>query len=174
MKTFSRSSLLTFVAIAAIGCDDDRSRELPVAPMEVAANELSAYVVVSDPAPAIGSRFTVSVRTRRGTAVGQVGSFTIQVAFDTTRLRFHEAARSQHGMVMANVARPGVLTAAGASAAGFADDELLAATFTAVSAEAVESLALTVTELNSVKFESQREQVRVRRGAFREPAPLKK
>ena len=176
MRTTSRFqfiALLVASTIAAGACADERSRELPVAPLEVGPNELSAYVVVSDPNPAIGSQFTVAVRTRRGAAVGRIGSFTIKVAFDTTRLRFHEAARSQQGMVMANVAQPGVLIAAGASADGFAGDELLSATFTAVSAGAVESLALMVTELNSVKFENQRDQVRVRRGAFRDAAPKK-
>jgi hypothetical protein len=174
MKTFSRSTLMAFVAVAAGACADDRPNALPLAPMEVGANELSAYVVVSDPDPAIGSRFTVSVRARRGAAVGRIGSFTLRVAFDTSRLRFVEASRSTEGMVMTNVARPGELVAAGASAEGFTTEELLVATFTAVSADAVESLALTVSELNSVAFENQRQLVRVRPGAFRDVAPPKK
>lgn len=170
---FQLTAFLAAGAIAAGGCFDDPSRRLPVAPSEVGPNELSAYVVVSDPTPAVGSRFTVSVRTRRGSAVGRIGSFTIKVAFDTARLRFHEAARSEHGMVMANVAQPGLLIAAGAAAEGFPGDDLLVATFSATAVDGIESLALTVTELNSVTFENQREQVRVPRGVFRETPVLK-
>jgi len=167
-----RLSPLPFLALLAVaGCDDDRPTQLPVAPVEVAPNELSAYVSVSDPNPAIGSQFTVRVRTLRGSAVGAVGSFTIRLGFDTTRLRFREAARSETGMVMANVAQPGLLIAAGASASGFANDELLVATFTALAGDAIQSLTLAVTELNSATFADQREQMRVLSGRFQDPTP---
>ena len=169
------ASTLPFIALLAVaaGCDDERSNQLPTAPVAVAPNELSAYVVVSDPSPGIGSPFTVSVRARRGSAVGPIGSFTIRLAFDSTRLQFREAARSESGMVMANVAQPGVLIAAGASASGFTSDDLLVATFSALSADAIQSLALTVSELNSVTFEDQRSHVRVPREIFGEPKRMK-
>lgn len=162
----SQVTKLALLALAA-GCDDE-ARQLPAAP-EVAPNELSAYVSVSNSAPAIGSRFTVTVRTRRGSAIGPVGSFTVRLAFDTARITYHEAARSDLGMVMANVASPGVLIAAGASASGFTNDELFVATFTARSNDAVKSLSLTVNELNSVAFEDQRVHARVERRVFRDP-----
>ena len=172
MRLISHSSLLVLLAVGAGGCDDERSRQLPVAP-EVAPNELSAYVSVSNAAPAIGSRFTVTVRTRRGSAVGPVGSFTVRIAFDTMRLRFHEAARSDQGMVMANLAGPGLLIAAGASASGFASDDLLVATFDALSADAVKTLALTVTEMNSASFADQRSLTRVARDVYQDARNLK-
>ena len=46
----------------------------------------------------------------------------------STKLTFKESARSLHGMVMTNAAKAGDLIAAGASAEGFTDDELLSAT----------------------------------------------
>jgi hypothetical protein len=175
MRLASTLPLIALLAVAAAGCDDDRSNQLPTAPAEVAPDELSAYVVVSEANPGIGTQFTVSVRARRGSAVGPIGSFTIRLAFDTTRLRFREAARSESsgGMVMANVAEPGLLIAAGASATGFTSDDLLVATFSALSADAIRSLALSVTELNSVTFEDQRDRVRVSREIFGSPKRTK-
>ena len=162
------SKLSLIVLLAAIGaCDDDRPQQLPLAPMAVAPNALSAYVAVSNSKPAIGSQVTVWVRARRGSAVGPIGSFTIRLAYDSTRLRFKEAGRSDQGMVLANGANAGFLIAAGASAEGFKNDELLAATFVATSANALSFLELSVTELNSVKFEDQKSNMRVERALYR-------
>lgn len=178
MRVVSRFTLLAVLAAGAIaGCNDDRRRQLPVAPTEVAPDQLSAYVMVSDPAPEAGSRFTVSVRTLRGSAVGPVGSFTIELAFDSTQLRFHEAARSGLGMVMANGAKPGVVIAAGAAALGFTSDELLEATFSVLPGadpgEAIETLTLNVTELNSLTFENERGRVRVSSQVHRDAPRMK-
>ena len=155
MRHTYRIALATLPLLAAIGCSEDRPSALPSEP-EVGANALATYIAVSDATPPPGSRFTVAVRTKRGSLVGPVGSFTLRLTFDASRMRFVEAARSDAGMVMANGATPGVLMAAGASATGFANDELLLATFDALAPDAVASLSMTVPELNSVAFENQR------------------
>ena len=154
MRHIYRIALATLPLLVA--CGDDRPRTLPAALDEIEATALSAYMAVSDATPPPGSRFTVAVLTKRGALVGPVGSFTLRLTFDATRMRFVEAARSPLGMVMANGAAPGVLMAAGASASGFTNDELLFATFDAIAPDAVSSLAIDVTELNSVAFENQR------------------
>ena len=104
--------------------------------------------------------------------MGPIGSYTIRLAYDSTRLRFKEAARSEFGMVMANGAKAGTLVAAGASATGFTSDQLLSATFLVLSANALTPLDLTVSELNSVTFTDQTSSVRVSRGLYRD-APSK-
>ena len=154
--------------VVAAACDDTRPEQLPTAPLSVASDAVSAYVAVSNANPAIGSEVTVFVRARRGSAVGPIGSFTIRLAYDSTRLRFKDAARSEFGMVMANGANAGLLVAAGASATGFTNDELLSATFVATSANALTPLNLTVSELNSVTFTDQTSSLRVARGLYRD------
>lgn len=171
MRSLSRSALaLSLAGVAA--CDDDRATRLPLAP-EVAPNELSAYLAVSQSDPTVGAQFTVSVRTRRGALVAPVGSYTIKLAFDTTRLQYRTVGRSEVGMVMANGEKPGLLLAAGASSGGFTSDELLVATFTALAPGAAQSLTLTVDELNSVGFEDQRGKVRIARELFRDTKAFK-
>jgi hypothetical protein len=163
------TSTLPIVAVLALvaACDDDRPQPLPVAPLAVAPNSVSAYVAVSNSNPAAGTEVTVWVRARRGAAVGPIGSFTIRLAYDSTRLHFKDAARSEQGMVLANGASAGMLIAAGASADGFRNDELLAATFLATSANALAELTLSVTELNTVAFEDQKANMRVERALYR-------
>ena len=167
MRFPSRSVFALLLATAGVACDDSRATRLPAAP-EVAPNELSAYLAVSQYDPTVGSQFTVTVRTKRGSAVSPVGSFTIKLAFDTTRVRYHEVSRSELGMVMANGAKAGLVVAAGASGSGFTSDELLVATFTALAPDAAKSLQLTVDELNSVGFEDQRGKTRVSRELYRD------
>jgi hypothetical protein len=70
-------------------------------------------------------------------------------------------------MVMANGAKAGIVVAAGASADGFKNDELLAATFTVKSSGALTGLALSVSELNSVAFADQKSAMRVERRVYR-------
>jgi hypothetical protein len=156
MRLSCHTSFAALVIAIATGCADDRPKALPSEPTELAATALSAYMAVSDAAPPPGGQFTVAVRTKRGSAVGPVGSFTLRLLFDSTKMRFVEHARSELGMVMANGATPGVLTAAGASANGFTNDELLFATFIALGPDPVSSLTIAVTELNSVAFENHR------------------
>jgi hypothetical protein len=156
MRQSLRSTLAALLVAISSGCADDRSKALPAEPTGIAATALSAYMAVSDATPPPGSRFTVAVRTKRGAAVGPVGSFTLRLTFDASKMRFVDAARSDLGMVMSNGATPGLLVAAGASATGFTNDELLFATFDAIAPDAVSSLAIDVTELNSVAFENQR------------------
>ena len=165
---FATSISLVALAAAAIACDDDRPQLLPTAPLGVAPDAVSAYLAVSNANPAVGSEVTVFVRARRGSAVGPIGSFTIRLAYDSTRLQFKDAARSEHGMVMANGANAGLLVAAGASATGFTTDDLVAATFVARATSALTPLELTVTELNSVTFTDQKSSVRVARGLYRD------
>ena len=153
---------------ATAGCDDDQPTTLPTAPMSVASDAVSAFVAVSNPNPAVGSDVTIWVRALRGTAVGPIGSFTIRLAYDATRLQFKEAGRSEQGMVMANGANAGLVIGAGASAEGFRNDELLSATFTVTAANALAALQLTVNELNSVGFADQTSALRVERGLYRD------
>lgn len=161
----SRTSLVAVLAFSA-ACTDDR-KAIPTAPISVADDALSAYVVVSNPNAPVGTDVTVSVRALRGKLVGPIGSFTIRLAYDSLGLRFGRSANSAQGMVMANAATRGLVIAAGASAEGFKDDELLRATFTVAAAGALKSLALSVTELNSLKFEDQRANMTVMRGIYR-------
>ncbi|HEU4995392.1 MAG TPA: hypothetical protein VFT29_11265 [Gemmatimonadaceae bacterium] len=161
------AAAIAAVTLMAVACDeDDHTAALPAAPIGVAANEVSAYVAVSSANPAPGSDVTVWVRARRGSAMGPVGSYTLRLTYDSTRMRFKESGRSQHGMVMANSATAGLLVVAGASAEGFADDELLAATFTSTSTGALTGLTLDVTELNSATFQDQKAGLRVARGLY--------
>jgi hypothetical protein len=166
MNAVSRLPLLAFAAVLAAGCDDERAL-VPVAP-NVSPNEISAYLAVSSPSPTVGERVTVSIRARRGSAIRPIGSFTVHLTYDTTRLQFVEAARSSSGMVMANGTVRGIVKAAGASAEGFTDDELVTTSFLVLAGgNALSSLALTVPELNSLAFEDQREQMRVERRLYR-------
>ena len=167
MRALARLSLLTLAAAAA--CDD--RRDLPTMPLEIGPDALSAYVVVSNPNAPVGSQVTVTVRSLRGKNVAPIGSFTIRLAYDSTALAFGAAASNAQGMVLANAAQRGLVVAAGASAEGFKNDELLNATFTVSAAGGLRSLALTVSELNSLKFEDQRGNLRVMKGVYRAPTP---
>ena len=169
LTRFRALTLLTaLTAVSVSACDGDTTTvQLPTAPMNVPMNGVSAYLAVSNANPGVGSSVTVWVKARRGSAVKPIGSYTIRLSYDSTRLHFVEAAQSAHGMVMANPAKAGVVLAAGASAEGFADDQLLAATFSVLGANALTSLALSVTELNSVSFQDQRANTSVARGLYR-------
>jgi hypothetical protein len=152
--------------LATVACED-RNRDLPTAPTRVAPNQISAYLVASNSTPAVGTDITVWVRARRGSAIAPIGSFTLRVSYDSTRLRFKQSGRSTQGMVMANGAKAGVLVAAGASADGFKNDELLAVTFNVKASGALTGLALSVSELNSIAFADQKSAMRVERRVYR-------
>ena len=171
MRALTRLSIVALLAATA-GCDDDRRDQVPTMPLEIAPDAMSAYVVVSNPQAPVGAQVEVTVRSLRGRNVGPIGSFTLRLAYDTTGLAFVKSANNPKGMVMANGAQPGVVVAAGASADGFTDDDLVFATFTVTSSAGLKSLALTVSELNSLKFEDQRANLRVMKGIYR-PAAAK-
>ena len=139
-------------------------------PIEIGPDALSAYVVVSNPNAPVGTEVQVSVRALRGKNVGPIGSFTIRLGYDSLGLAFLRSAEGTQGMVMANGAPRGLLIAAGASAEGFKNDELLNATFRVSGADGLKSLTLTVNELNSLKFEDQTSLISVMRGIYRAPA----
>jgi hypothetical protein len=163
----TRFATIATAAVLLTACDDDRA-PLPAAP-EVTPNAVSAYLAVSNATPAAGERVTVSIRARRGAAVGPIGSFTVRLSYDTTRLQYVESARGARGMVLANGSVRGVVKGAGAAPEGFGDDELLTSTFLVlVGGNALTSLALDVPELNSVKFEDQRANLRVERKLYRD------
>jgi hypothetical protein len=172
MNVLSRLSLIAVVAVSA-ACDDDRANQLPTAPVSVAPDALSAYVSVSNPNAKVGDHVTVTVRALRGSAVGPIGSFTVRLAYDSTRLSFREAGRNAQGMVMTNAANRGVVVAAGASAEGFGSDELVSATFDVTATGALASLALTVSELNSLAFENQMSRMKVMKGIYRDAPAVK-
>jgi hypothetical protein len=167
-----RLSTLAALALATVACTDNTksTNQLPTAPMGVAPGSVSAVVAGCNPNPALGARVVVWVRARRGTSVGPIGSFTIRLAYDSTKLHFQDAARSAQGMVMANGERAGVVLAAGAAAEGFTDDVLLVSTFEVVGSNALKSLELGVTELNSVAFKDQRAYLNVERALYRAPS----
>lgn len=153
--------------IIAVGCDDERpAAALPTAPAGVDANKLSAFIAVSKPLAGVGERITVTVRALRGSSVGEIGSYTLRVNYDTTRLQLVETARSDFGMVMANGETRGVIRAAGASGQGFQDDRLLTATFLVTAPQPIRGLSLHVTELNSIAFEDQKSALRVEKSVF--------
>jgi hypothetical protein len=159
---------LSFVAIlAATAACSDRRDAVPTMPLEISPDGLSAYVVVSNPNAPVGTEVTVTVRSLRGRNVGPIGSYTVRLGYDSLGLAFGKAANSSEGMVMANASQRGMVVAAGASADGFKSDELLSATFIVSKSGGLKSLALTVTELNSLKFEDQRANLNVMRGIFR-------
>jgi hypothetical protein len=173
MRTLSPLRIALLVAAAAsLGCDDDRplATELPTGPAAVPANALSAFVTVSDSRPGVGDQLTVAVRALRGQSVGAIGSYTLRLAYDSTKLRLLDTGRSDFGMVMANGADAGVIVAAGASSQGFTDDQLLVARFMVTGARAVASLKLDVTELNSLKFENQMSAMKIEQQVYRMPA----
>jgi hypothetical protein len=169
MRALSRLSLVAVLAATA-ACDDERRDQVPTMPLEIAPDAMSAYVVVSNPKVAVGSQVEVGVRSLRGRNVGPIGSFTVRLAYDSTGLAFVKAASNPQGMVMANGAGNDVVVAAGASAQGFTNDELVLATFTVTSAAGLKSLSLMVSELNSLKFEDQRANLRVMKGIYRASA----
>jgi hypothetical protein len=167
VTTRFRALALLSVLTGAAACDDAKPVQLPSAPASVAPDAVSAYVAVSNGNPAVGSNVTVWVRARRGSAVAAIGSFAVRLSFDSTRLKFVSAAHSERGMVMANPATAGLVIAAGAAAEGFADDQLLATTFAVTGVNALKSLELNVTELNTVGFADQRSHTHVARGLYR-------
>jgi hypothetical protein len=167
MRSFLRLSLIAALAAAA-GCDDDR-QGVPTMPLEIGPDAMSAYVVVSNPDAPVGTDVQVSVRALRGRNVGPIGSFTIRLGYDSLGASYQKSATSTHGLVMANGANRGVLVAAGASAEGFKDDELLNATFTVSTTGGLKSFTLTVNELNSLKFEDQTKLMSVMKGIYRAP-----
>lgn len=169
MRVFYRLSLIAAFAAAA-GCDDDRRTGVPTMPLEIGPDAMSAYVVVSNPDAPVGTEVQVSVRALRGKNVGPIGSFTIRLGYDSVGLSYVKSATSAHGLVMANGGSRGLLVAAGASAEGFTDDELLNATFTVSAAGGTKSLVLTVNELNSLTFEDQTKLMSVMKGIYRAPA----
>ncbi len=157
------------LAVAApLACTDhDRLTDvMPVAPAAVGDNGMSAFITVSNPTPNVGDRVTITIRAVRGAAVGKVGSFTLDLRYGS--LRFIEAGRSAFGMVLANGTERGTLKAAGASAEGFADDQLLSAVFEVEEPKALQTLQLTITEMNSVAFQDQRANMRVERDLYRD------
>lgn len=169
MRALTRLSLFAALAVTA-GCDDDRRSGVPTMPIEIGPDALSAYVVVSNPNAPVGTEVQVSVRALRGRNVGPIGSFTIRLGYDSLGLAFLRSADGTQGMVMANGAQRGLLIAAGASAEGFRNDELLTATFRVSSAGGLASLALTVNELNSLEFQDQTKLINVMKGIYRAPA----
>ena len=163
----NRFHSVALLAALTAACADDKPQQLPTAPLGVASDAVSAFIAVSNPSPVVGTRVTIWVRAQRGSAVGPIGSFTIRLAYDSTRLRFVEAARSPAGMVMTNSAKAGLLMAAGAAAEGFGDDLLLNTTFDVTGSDALKTLKLNVTELNTVGFEDQKSHTSVARGLYR-------
>ena len=169
MSAFNRlNAIALLTALAAVSaCDDSRSVAVPTSPMGVAPGAVSAYIAASNTNPAPGSNVTLSVRALRGAGVAAIGSYTIRLGYDSTRLRFVESPRSAKGMVMANPAKRGLVVAAGAAAEGFTDDVLFTATFTVLQSNALRSLELNVSELNSIAFQDQRANTYVSRGLYR-------
>ncbi len=165
MRALSRLSLLA--AFAATTACDDRRDAIPTVPLEISPDGFSAYIVVSNPNAPVGTEVTVTVRSLRGRNVGPIGSYTVRVGYDSLGLAFGKAAPSSEGMVMANATQRGTVVAAGASADGFKSDDLLSTTFTVTKSGGLKSLALTVNELNSLKFEDQRANLNVMRGIYR-------
>lgn len=162
-------ALALAVAAASVACDDDRRSDvMPSAPAVLGPDAMSAFITVSDPKPGVGERVTVTVRAVRGSSVGKIGSFTLALNYDASQLRFIESGRSAYGMVLANGAEAGTLKAAGASAEGFADDQLLTAVFEVAAPNAMQTLQLTITEMNSAAFQDQRAQMRVERALYRD------
>ena len=167
MRAFSRLSIAA--VLAATAACSDRPDAVPTVPLEISPDGLSAYIVVSNPNAPVGTEVTVTVRSLRGRNVGPIGSYTVRLGYDSLGLAFSKAANSSEGMVMANASQRGVVVAAGASADGFKSDELLSTTFVVSKSGGLKSLALTVTELNSLKFEDQRSNLNVMRGIYRAP-----
>ena len=170
MRVFTRTIAVAAAALTLAACSDDdrKSYEIPSAPGNLPADALSAFLTLSNTNAGPGDEVTVTVRALRGTAVGAIGSFTLKLDYDSTRLRFIESAPSSHGMVLTNATTAGTMIAAGASAAGFSDDQLVTAKFRVLGHRATQSLQLTVSELNSIAFQDQRAAMRVDRGLYRD------
>lgn len=161
-----RQFLLLMTALVAVaGCDDERPAGV-TAPMP--RDGAAAFLTVSDPRAAVGSEVTVVAVVRQAVAGHAVGAFTAALRYDATALKFAGEQELAGGMRALNP-QSGVIRAAGASPEGFAAGELFAIRFTVLAPNALETLALDVSELSSISFDNQMAKLQVHRSFF--PAP---
>lgn len=143
-------SLLGIGTLAIAGCGADESAASVSAP-SAPETGATAFISLSNLAPAAGQVVTVSVSAVHAVGNQSIGSFMFKLSYDTTALQFVEAVRDTAGMVMANVAG-GKLHIAGASGGGFKGNQLAQVRMRVRHPAALSSLTLEVTELTAVDF----------------------
>jgi hypothetical protein len=159
-------SFVRLLALASLAA----CAELPTAPLAPAepvrpAEGVLLYLSLSSLSARVGDRVTISVNALRAVDAETIGSFTLRVAYDTTALRLVASEMSKEGMVMGNAAR-GVVTIAGASGDGFRTSALATLTMELVQGGALQSLALTVDEINATSFRDERARTTVDRRRY--------
>jgi hypothetical protein len=129
--------------IVCIACAESPSATITESPLPA----VEAGLVLSDSAPRAGDSLTVFVKaTVKSPSV--VGSFTAQIAYDATSLRYEgEAAGASDGLRASN-AVPGKVRIAGAAADGFVGGELGAYRFTVLERGGAKSITLSIDELH--------------------------
>ena len=150
MSTIGRLLLVTLVAVA---CRDDNVPTYPKASEAIATPERLSYVVVSDSVLPAGASLVVSGNVDAAGGGEQVASFVARLRYDAGQLEF-VSDDAVPGVMRAVNALDSVVVIAGASATGIPDSRLFVLHFRARIAITKPTLALTIGELNTVRFTS--------------------
>jgi hypothetical protein len=144
-----RIRFLTASALAAtlVACSDDRPRIH--APTTTPVVTTGFMLAIGDLHP--GQTSAIHGIFRRPENMPAVGSYTVRITYDTTRLVFDGDASAGQGMRVMN-AKDGILTIAAASTEGFGSDTMFAARFRVLAARADAGLSADVVEMYSVGF----------------------
>jgi hypothetical protein len=156
-------TIVTATAVAVfIACSDATAPSTPPPPpppngeQPLAANELRPFVGTPTTPPAVNDQIVVKLGVKRGTSAPKLGSFAGTLTFDATAFEFVGESNPGDGVVAVAVTSPGVLTFAGASAEGFATDQLAGATVKVLKTGALASLTLALNELTTVNLEDRK------------------
>ena len=149
--------LVALVALGATANACERRERLsapdtiPTAPV-TQVSQGTAYLRVSDLAPATGDTIIVGVNVQVGDSVN-FSSFRARLSYDAASLIYLEEVVVP-GMMRVVNPTPGEVIVAGASSTPSVDGVLFAARFRVVSPAGVRSLATTVDELNDPNYGS--------------------
>jgi hypothetical protein len=110
-------------------------------------------VSTSSASPAVGDKLTVFLRITRDVSAAKVGSFAAQITYDSTAVQWNAMVDRGEGFVAANSPTKALLLVAGANVQGFANDTVVAVTFTMLKAGAP-TLQLRMTEITTTSFDS--------------------
>lgn len=164
IRTISRLLPAAALALVMTACKDDPRRTI-TEPTEVAkpAPEMgtTAWLTISDSAPAKGSVVTVTARAT-SSDVAAFGSFAGHLTFDSLGLAYVADASASAGLRAVNP-KPGDLAIAGVNLTGFEEGELFAVTLKVLNPSAVGSLALSMSELTGTNYVNQRAKLSVQR-----------
>jgi hypothetical protein len=139
-------SFAVAAALATIGCRDIAPVTSPrVAPLsDVIALETSTVRLGAD------RTLSATARVRRPADAALIGSFTVAVAYDASRLDYLGEDELLGAIGAANVDADGRVVVAGASAHGFADGRLFTLHFRVRDPSGAERLSLSLRELHGI------------------------